>query len=157
MTKTRESSQIEALLRSHVEAALRELRHWSTPEPDADGDYPFRADTSACWVRIVGGPDPSVQVFGHAANDVPRSAKMLAEINELNRQSRWTKVFWINGCVISEATLHWTLVDAPSLDRVMGATCAVCDDIGPMIAAVFGGETPLQPLPAPAEDESDAA
>jgi hypothetical protein len=39
----------------------------------------------------------------------------------------------------------------------MGATCAVCDDIGPMIAAVFGGETPLQPLPAPAEDESDAA
>lgn len=148
--------QIETMLRSHVEAVLREIWEQSELVVDADGDYPFRSETAACWVRVLGGDEPSVQVFAHAACDVPRSVKMLAEVNEVNRRARWTKLFWSNGYIVSEASLHWTVVDRAGLERLMGATVAMCDDVGPMIAAVFGGTTPLQPERDPADDQ-DAA
>jgi len=151
------SNQIETMLRSHVEALLREIWGHTELVVDADGDYPFRSDTTACWVRVVGGDEPAVQVFAHAAVDVPRSVKMLAEVNDVNRRARWCKLFWVNGFVMSDATLHWTAVDRPALERLMGATVAMCDDVGPMFAAVFGGTTPLEPQSAPADDDQDAA
>lgn len=149
--------QIEAMLRSHVEAALHAIWHTNDLTLDDDGDWPFRADTSACWVRVRPGDQPFVQVLAHAAYGVPRSAKLLTELNDINRRAQWTKVFWSDGYVVSEANLHWTDVDPAGLERLMGATCAMCDDVGPMIATVYGGSTPLQPIPEPADDGQDAA
>ena len=92
-----------------------------------------------------------------ARHDKEESAKLLTELNDINRRAQWTKVFWADGYVISEANLHWRDVDREGLERLMGATCAMCDDIGPMLAAVFGGSTPLQPTSEPADDGQDAA
>ena len=149
--------QIENMLRSHVEVALHDI--WLQPELkiDDDGDWPFRADTSACWVRVRPGSEPYVQGLAHAAYGVPKSAKLFTELNDINRRSQWTKVFWSDGYVVSEANLHWRDVDREGLERLMGATCTMCDDIGPMIATVYGGSTPLQPVAEPADDGQGAA
>lgn len=149
--------QIETMLRSHVEVALKEIWLQADLAVDDDGDWPFRADTSACWVRVSPGVEPFVQVLAHAAYGVPRSAKLLTELNDINRRAQWTKVFWADGYVISEANLHWRDVDREGLERLMGATCAMCDDIGPMIVAVFGGSTPLSSVAEPADDGRDVA
>ena len=109
------------------------------------------------FFRVAGQEVAFVQVLAHAVYGVPRSAKLLTELNDINRRAQWTKVFWSDGYVISEANLHWTDADRDGLERLMNAICAMCDDIGPMIAAVYGGSTPLTPQPESAEDGRDAA
>jgi len=150
------SNQIAAMLRSHVESGLRAIWLKTELETDEDDDYPFRTTTSACWVRIIEGDHPMVLVFGHAACGVPKSAKLMTELNDINRRVLWGRAYWVNGAVIVETTLHWTAVDLGNFERALRSTAAMCDDIGPMVAAVFGGTTPLQPEHDPADDQ-DAA
>jgi hypothetical protein len=39
---------------------------------DGDGDYPVRFGSSRYYARLLGDPDPDVQVFAVALGDVPR-------------------------------------------------------------------------------------
>jgi len=157
MPDSRNVNQISAMLRSHVERSLTELWSLSELETDCDEDYAFRSETAACWVSIVPGPDPAVRVFAHAAYDVPKSVRLLTELNELNQRSRWAKVSWFNGAVLVDCAIHWTQVDCDSLERALDAVTGVADDIGTMVATVYGGRTPF-PLGQDCEDaDEDAA
>ncbi|MFZ0324909.1 MAG: YbjN domain-containing protein [Actinomycetes bacterium] len=132
------------LLRSHVERALQ--RHWECHDlvVDSDGDYPFRAGPAMVWVGIDECP-PAVRVFAHAATGIKRSAKLLAEINELNANARWAKVFWSDGIVLVSRVLDLDGADAASIGRACDAVAVVAQDVGPMMAAVYGGATPFPP------------
>lgn len=142
----------EEMFRSHVERCLQDL--WERPDllTDPDGDYPFRAVTSMCWVRVERDPS-AVRVFAYAATGVKRSAKLLTELNELNRSARWVTLHWYAGTVVVERALATTEVDRDSLRFALEAVVSVADEIGPMVAAVHGGGTPLESLP----DNEDAA
>ncbi len=150
------SEQLVAMLRSHVERCLQEI--WSDPsiDVDDDGDYPFRCETAACWVSVLDDGDPSVRVFAHAAHDVPRSARMLGELNELNSRSRWAKISWRHGVVLVDLALPWTAVNQTHLQRALDAVTTVADDIGSMIATVYGGTTPF-PLDLESVDHDEDA
>ena len=50
--------------------------------------------------------------------------------------------------------VEWVAAYREGLERLMGATCAMCDDIGPMLAAVYGGSTPLQPIPETTDEDA---
>jgi hypothetical protein len=143
MNESSHTNQISAMLRSHVERSLQRI--WETEDlvMDPDEDYPFRAGTAACWVSMTGDDDPAIRVFGHAAHDVPKSARMLGEINELNVRAKWAKVTWLDGVVLVDCGLYWTEVNEDSLTRAMSAVCGVANDIGVMLATVFGGDTPF--------------
>ena len=156
MQECENSEKVTELLRSHVELALRSIWEQSELVVDDDGDYPFRSKTAACWVRVVGGEQPAVRVFAQAATDVPDGKKMFRELVELNSCSRWAKISWAHGMVVVDQAIHWLSVDRASLERAMESVMVVSDDIGPMIAAIYGGETPF-PLDVEASSDEDAA
>ena len=154
MSDISDTAQLTAMLRSHVERALMEI--WERPDlvVDDDGDYPFRTQTSVCWVRVVESDDPTVRVFSHAAVGVKKTARMLTELNDLNQQARWAKLAWCHGVIVVDVVLHWTNVDQASLSRALDAVSGVSDDVGSLFAGVFGGSTPF---PLDLSEDSPAA
>jgi hypothetical protein len=155
---TNESTdQLDRMLRSHTERCLQDI--WQQPDltVDDDGDYPYRHGTAACWVRVGTAPNPDVQVFAHAAFGVKRTAKVLAELNDLNARSRWVRLHLADGTVIASGRLHWTGVNRDALRRLMVAAGQVADDVGLMIATVHGGQVPFQPADDELAEPGEAA
>ena len=144
------------LLRAHVERVLEDAWDVHRAEKDQDGDYPFRWGTAACWVRVEPGtPEgmpPAVSVFAHAAKDLKQSAKLLAEVNELNLRSRWAKVGFDGGAVIVSRTLDVAGSERDSLMNACDAVGRVADDIGSLFAGVYGGVTPFPPQTESADE-----
>ena len=133
------------MLRSHVERCLQDI--WNTRDVavDEDGDYPFSFGTAACWVRVLTGPVPGVRVFATAVVDVKSSARLLAEVNDLNSRSAWVKVGLVAGAIQVWTDLHWGGVDRLPLDQAMHAVGSAADDNGALLASMFGGRTPYGP------------
>lgn len=144
--ETEERAVALVMLRSQVERCLQDI--WGTRElvSDVDEDYPYRQGTAMGWVSVVAGPPPSVRVFAHAAYGLRRSAKLLAEVNDLNARSRWAKIAFADGIVQVSIELPPAAVDRLTLAGAITAVGEVADDIGGLLAAVFGGRTPLPAL-----------
>lgn len=134
------------LARSHVERCLQDL--WGKHDicADHDGDYPYNSGSASCWIGIDPGDPPLVRATACAAVNVKRSGKLLAELNELNARCRTARVYWQGGSVMVEQSMLAHTVDRRSLAQAGQSVAAVADDIGPMIATVFGGHTPLAPI-----------
>jgi hypothetical protein len=131
------------VLRSHVERCLQDIWELCRVTTDSDGDYPFAHGTACCYVRVEDGDPQVVRVYAHAVIGVRRSAKLLTEINDLNGRCRTASVSWSSGVVIVEQALHAKAVRRSTLRQACQAVGYVADDIGTMIATVYGGETPL--------------
>jgi hypothetical protein len=130
-------------IRSHVERCLQDV--WNLPrvEVDVDGDYPFRWGTAACFVHIEEGDPVLVRVFAFAVVGARQTAKLLAELNDVNRRTRTASVYFSDGFVHVEQTLHVAGVDRETIAQACLAVGSVADDIGAMIANVHGGSTPF--------------
>lgn len=147
------SGAMRVLLRSHVERCLQDL--WGSTElhVDDDGDYPFRSGTAACWVSVVEEPAPGVRVFGYGARELRRSADLVREVNELSSRHGFAKVVLVDGIALVSAYLHWSGVNRLSLDQAMRDVGDVAGEIGPLLAAVYGGRTPFA-SPASADQDT---
>ena len=133
----------ETWFRSHVERCLQDV--WERPvEQDEDGDYLFYTHTGVGYVEIGAGEPTLVIVKVFAAFDVPYSAKLLKEINEINCQLRAGRVQWGSGHVMVVRTVVDEAVSRASLAHASDAAVTAADKIGPMIAAVFGGSVPFE-------------
>jgi len=157
MQECQNSEKVTEMLRSHVERALLAIWEQTDLVADDDGDFPFRSKTAACWVRVVGGEQPAVRVFAQAALDVPSTKKVFEEISELNSRSRWAKISWCHGVVVVDVSIHWLSVDRDAIERAIESVMVVSDDIGSMIATVYGGETPFPHDLETASSDEDAA
>ena len=157
MQECQNSEKVTEMLRSHVERALLAIWEQTDLVVDDDGDYPFRSQTAACWVRVVGGEQPAVRVFAQAAVGVPSTKKVLEEIGELNSRSRWAKISLCHGVIVVDQSIHWLSVDRDAIERAIESVMVVSDDIGTMIATVYGGETPFPHDLATASSDEDAA
>lgn len=153
--------RMDAMLRSHVERCLQDVWETGTVEPDELGEYPFQRGTAACWVSVNCAGGPGVAIGACATQGTKRTARLLTELNELNARSRWARVYWERGMVLVEAQVPWTAVDRPTLAVYLEVVSSVACDIGEMVAAVFGGSTPLAgdefPETQDADDEEDVA
>ena len=130
--------------RSHVERLLQHMWGPAAVSADPDGDYPFRYGRAACWVRVEPGSPMSVRVTGHAAYGVKRSAKLLVELNDISSRSRFTSVLWAGGVVVCEYALPADAANAETLEMACGMVGAQANDLGPLLAAVYGGSTPFE-------------
>ena len=129
--------------RSHVERCLQD--GWEAPRvvQDGDGDYPFRFGTAACFVSITVGEVPTfVRVWAMAALEVKKSAKLLAELNEINARTLTARIHWADGSVVVEQMLIAEAVSTESLDQACHAVGTLADHCGSLIAAGFAGRTP---------------
>jgi hypothetical protein len=134
------------LARSHVERCLQDLWNTHDLKPDCDGDYPFRSGSAACWISLDAADPPLVKAVACAVVDVKKSAKLLAELNELNARCRTAHVYWHNGAILVEQSMLAHTVDRKSLAQAGQSVAVVANDVGPMIATVFGGHTPIATL-----------
>jgi hypothetical protein len=133
----------EKWLRSHVERCLEDV--WDGPaKPDSDGDYPFAGRTSTCWVRLETKAKPwVVSVFAYAAVGVTPKVRLLKELDAVAAAARAVSVFEVGGLVIVRQALLAESVDRPSLRFATSGVQHVADDIGEMVATVYGGQAPL--------------
>jgi len=139
-------------LRAHVRQCLQEVWEVCRVEVDADGDVPFRTGVAAGWICAVDGEPPLVRVWAHVAFGVKPTEPVLRELNDINRRSKTAHVYWADGGVIAEQTLHADGVDSATLAQAWRAVSVVANDLGPMLAAVHGGATPFPAEDLPAGD-----
>ncbi len=112
--------------------------------PDSDGDFPVHGDTSRGWVRLQTDGQWGVRVFALAAHSVPTKLAVLKEINATNLAVRSARIVLSNdGCVVVEQLLHADAVNTDNLRAVIAEVLAIADDVGLMLATVYGGITPI--------------
>jgi hypothetical protein len=112
-------------------------------EADAEGDFPIHGDTTQAWVRPQTRDAWGVHVFALAAHGVPLRAAVLKELNEINARNELVRVAWHAGAVIADYHLLADAVSEDNLRVTIGRVIAVADQIGPLLAAVHGGSTPI--------------
>jgi hypothetical protein len=139
-------------LRSHVERLLQDEWGVCRVVADADGDYAYRSGTAACWVQVLDYERPMVRVFAHAAIGIPRSAKLLGELNDIQNRAMTATVRWYDDAVLVHQTLSPHGLNRKALRQAMHAVGGVADDIGLLLAGVFNGSTPF-PAESSAVDE----
>ena len=143
-----------AWIRSHVEQLLETVWGVCRVHPDPDGDYSFRQGSAACWVSVLPTAPVMVRVFGHAATGLRPTLRLFTELNDIERRALSCSVVLEGDTVVVAQTLSPIGLTEPVLQQALTAVGGVADDIGPLLAAVFGGGTPFVPEPAP--DSEDA-
>jgi hypothetical protein len=129
-------------LQSHLERLLQDEWHVREVSADADGDYAFRAGTAAGWVQLLDFGPLMMRVLAHATIDVPRSAKLLAELNDIQNRAMTATVRWCEGSVMVSQTLSAHGVNRKTLRQALQSVGGVADDIGVLLAGMYGGSTP---------------
>jgi hypothetical protein len=132
------------LARSHVERCLQDLWGVEQVVPDGDGDYRYGVGSAACYIRLDSHEPIVVKALAVAAVRVKKSAALLAEINDVNARTRMAHVFWQDGSVYVEQSLMVETLDRASLSHAGLAVGGIANDVGSMIATVYGGSMPLQ-------------
>ncbi len=145
-------------IRSHVEVLL--ARHWDLCRvvPDADGDYVFRQGSALCWVSVLDTDAPMVRVTAHAAYGLRPTSKVLRELNDIQNRSLSAAIRLTKDVVVVTQTLSPIALSEPVLAQALSSVADVAADVGPLLAAMFDGATPLpvpDPVAAGSEPETD--
>lgn len=133
-------------LRRRVEQAIEMAVGPLALVPDADGDYPLRRDGLDIWGRIT--PDSSpvlLQVFAVVLDDVEPTAELFAELNDLNTNLGFARIFAIGGQVLAEVDLVAETVDVTEVETAVERISDVALRLAPMLQAVFGGRPTEDP------------
>lgn len=109
---------------------------------DHDGDYPLRRhglpiyghvhedDASTVWFRVfavlAGGIDPSTEVF--------------RELNDLNTNGRYARLFHVDRQILAEVDLLVTTLDADELREAVDRITTIASEVMPTLTLVLGGE-----------------
>ena len=144
-------------LRSHVERCLQDAWGQYPLESDGDGDYLYRWGTAACYVSIVDSDPRLVRVWAVAAIVPKRSLKLLNELNDINERARTAHVYWSGKSVVVEQAVHAGGVTTETLQHACMSVAGIANDIGTLMAALFGGHTPYPALDPRLEDEEAAS
>ena len=65
----------------------------------------------------------------------------MKELNELNCRARTAHVYWRDDCVIVEQAMAADGVHSSTLQQAIESVSRMSDDVGTLVAAVFGGTT----------------
>ena len=141
-------------IRSHVELLLADEWGVCRVEPDGDGDWFFRAGTAAGWVSVMDTAPIMVRVFAHAATGLKPSLKLFTELNEIERRALSAAVVLEHGTVVVSQTISPVGLTAPVLQQALRSVGGVAEDIGLLLAGMYGGSTPFPAEAVPAHDDT---
>jgi hypothetical protein len=149
------------MLKAYVESLLERLIGATKVEADADGDYPVRYKNALYYVRVVGDGSPVVQVFSIAVEGVSATPDLFEELNTINSNIKFARVFWVRDQVLVERELVGEGVDPADFDNACEAVATITDHYGPLLAEKFGGKTAFAdektaPVDGSAETPSNA-
>lgn len=132
------------MVRAYVESMLEHLVGVERVVPDHDGDYPVRLRSALYYVRIIDGPEVTVQVFSVAVDEIEASPELLSAINDLNSRTRFVRVFWIRGQVLIEADLVGDTVEPRGFGNACDAVASTTDQVAVHLARTFGGRAAFE-------------
>lgn len=139
---------------SHVERLLAEEWELCRLTPDPDGDFFYRSGTAACWVSVMNTAPIMVRVFAHAATGLKASLKLFHELNDIERRALSVSVVLEHDTVVVSQTISPIMLTAPVLAQALTAVGGVADDIGLLLAGVFGGSTPFPAESTPTSEDA---
>lgn len=127
--------------RVSTEAVLAEVFGRGVLERDADGDYRLTWDGVPVYARLVDDDPVRIQVFAIAVNGVESSPELLAELNDYNANIGFARCFWLLGQVLVESDLMAGTTEPAELSAAYARVRGISHELGPMLAAVYGGES----------------
>ena len=140
-------------IRSHVERLLQDEWEEDRVTIDVDGDVVWRRGTARGWVSVIPAGDTHlVRVWAHAAHGVKPSAKLLRELNDIQLRCTSSTVMVSGSIVVVSQTISAVGLTGPVIAQALEAVGNVADDIGTMVAIMFGGETPFPVVTSASED-----
>jgi hypothetical protein len=144
-------------VRSNVERLLQDEWDVWRVEHDDEGDYQFRRGTAACWVSILETGDlPFIRVFAYAADGLKPTAALFPELNDIQLRCSPVAVMWFGGRAMVSQTISPIGLTRSVLAQAIDAVGNVADDIGVLLASMFGGSTPY-PVKLPEPENEEAA
>lgn len=131
-----------APLRAHVLRSLRRDLCTGPLVPDDDGDLRVVWRTLPVYVRLVEGGPPLVRVWTPAAYDLPSTAKVLREVNDVNAALSGARCFLRGRTLYVAGELEVASVEPGELGRLVERVGTTGVRVGSMLAAVHGGVHP---------------
>lgn len=144
-----------APLRAHVLRSLRRDLCTGPLVPGEDGDLRVVWGTLAVYVRLVEQSPPLVRVWSPAAHDLPTTAKVLREVNDVNRGLVGARAFLGGRTLYVAGELEVESVEPGELGRLVERVGTTAVRVGSMLAAVHGGVQPHVAQDEEALEESE--
>jgi hypothetical protein len=118
-----------------------------------NGSWPLRRGSATFFVNVLEPSSPSppappiVKVFSLVLTNVPKSAALLEELNQMNLQWNFVRAAWADGQVILSTELLAETLDLEELEVAISAVGRIADTSDEQLRARFGGQIPkLRPL-----------
>ena len=124
---------------AYVESLLRRFTGGHTPVADHDGDFRVWFRNCLYFVRVIGHETPLVQVFSVAVADIEATPELLAELNIVNAEIQFARVFHVGNQVLIETDVLAEALDPAGFENACHRVSSVTLEMAPSLAARFGG------------------
>ena len=104
---------------------------------DEDGDIALRYESIVAFIRPVGEP-ARVQFFSRLVEDVKKTPKMLARLNEINAESSRFHLVFIENAILAITDIPAEPLIGTHLQFAMEQFFLAADSVGKMLSAEFG-------------------
>jgi hypothetical protein len=125
--------------RAYVESLLMRFAGGHPPVADHDGDYRVWFRNCLYFVRVIGHETPVVQVFSVAVADVEATPELLTELNVVNAEIQFARVFHVGQQVLIETDVLAEALDPAGFESACNHVMSVTLEMAPSLAARFGG------------------
>ena len=142
------------VLRSHVVRSLRRDLDLRCAAPDDDGDWWVPGQEAPVYVRLLDGEPPLVRVWSPGAHDLPGTARVLREVNDVNAGMVGARVFLRGGTLVVAGELEVESVERGELGRLVQRVGTAAGRVGSMLVTVHGGRRPDGGTAQPALEET---
>lgn len=131
------------MVRAYAESLLKQVLDTEQVVRDPDGDYPVRFKSALYYVRLDSrsNDDPVVQVFAVTLAKVEPSAELFEEINRVNSELRFARMFWVRHQVLIESEMIGEELSFAGFSTACRTVGGAADYYGPRLAERFGGKT----------------
>ena len=143
------------MARAYVESLLENFLRQPKVEPDADGDYPLRFRSAGYYVRVVGAERPVVQVFSVVLGEVEATSALLVELNEINTDIRFARIFHVRDQVLVETDILAEALDPAGFDNACRCVASITDNVAAGLHQRHGGHLMFQDETPTADDAAD--
>jgi hypothetical protein len=131
------------MVRAYAESLLKHSLGTDQVVRDDDGDYPVRFKSALYFVRIDPGSRdfPVVQVFAIALAEVAPTPDLFEELNQINTQLRFARIFWVRNQILIESEVAGEELSLAGFTSACETVGGAADYFGPRLAERFGGKT----------------
>jgi len=129
------------VLRPFLEKTLADLLEVDGKiEPDEDGDYTYRAGSSAVHLRILDSDPAGIRLWSVLLKQVKPTSKVLRVLNGLNASLKFARVFAAEDAIILVVEVFAAGIDAEILATACTAISALADRLDTKLNAEVGGK-----------------